>query len=195
MQYPVWFRTRHVFYVTLIVVALTILSVYLFGLGVHHTFYENSLWSTTLISLFMLGFAWWGLYRGISFREDTLVSKGRAKSLNPIDYVPVDLSSFDGDADVGESGCLGVIVSILLWLVAAVVVALLLWLFSAVVYAGVLAFMSMLYWIFLRALKMIFTHTPRCRGNVWESLKIAAGYTLLYNCWIYGIFLIIAWWK
>lgn len=42
--------TRLVFTITLIVIALTILSVWLFGLGNHRSLYNNSLLSTTILS-------------------------------------------------------------------------------------------------------------------------------------------------
>lgn len=54
-------ETRDVFVISLIVTALTALSVYFWGLGRHNTFFENSIISTTILSLAFFTFITIGL--------------------------------------------------------------------------------------------------------------------------------------
>jgi hypothetical protein len=48
----------------------------------------------------------------------------------------------------------------------------------------------MLYWIFFRALRLVFKNSNRAKGSLLESIKWGVVYTTLYNFWIYGIFYI-----
>lgn len=61
-------NSRNIFIITLIVIILTIITVWLFGLGVHRSFFENSLLSTTILSLAFFLFISIGLFKGIKIR-------------------------------------------------------------------------------------------------------------------------------
>ncbi len=203
-------NSKTVFFITLLVLALTIVGVYAFGLGRHHTFFQNSLLSTTLLSIAFFGFVSIGLYRGVKLR-DTLGNvadrfslrrgKGEDRSslLNLADALPSfskggssgsSGSSFDFDFDDGE-GCLAVLVGILLWIVTAVVLSVVLWLFGEVLVVAVGMFMAMLYWVFFRALRLVFRHSRQTKGRLVPSLGYGLLYTFLYNSWIYGIFVLV----
>ncbi|MGV3541020.1 MAG: hypothetical protein ACO1OQ_14490 [Rufibacter sp.] len=205
-----------VFTLTLLVLGLTVLGVYLFGLGRYHTFFQNSLLSTTLLSIVFFAFVSVGLYRGVKLR-DTLgkvtdkipfrrdKQKGdRSSLLNLGDF----FSGFTGKSSSGSSdsgfdlgdlggdeGCLAGLLAVLAWIAAAVVISVVLFLFGEVLLVAVFAFMGMLYWIFYRALRLVFRHSHQTRGRGWASLGYGLVYTLLYNSWIYGIFLLVAYWR
>jgi hypothetical protein len=181
-------ESKNVFRISLIVAALTILAVYFFGLGRHNTFFENSVISTTILSIAFFLFITIGLYRGVKLKDNL----GRIVDQYQVTATP-DLLSYtptptDVDIDA-DDGCVTVIAAILLWIVMAVGFAIALWIFSNVLLLVVLAFAAMLYWIFFRALRLVFKNSNRSKGNWIESLKWGFTYTILYNFWIYGIFI------
>jgi hypothetical protein len=181
-------EAKSVFIITLIVIVLTVLGVYLFGLGSHHTFFYNSIVSTTILSVAFLSFITVGLFRGIKLKDNLGKVVDRFKSVDIPTGVDVPTPDFE-PVDVGD-GIGGVIVSILLWILLAFALAVVLWIFSNVIAVVFLAFIAMLYWIFFRALRLVFRNSNKSKGNLVESMKWGLTYTILYNFWIYGIFLL-----
>ncbi|MBS1507423.1 MAG: hypothetical protein JSS79_12320 [Bacteroidetes bacterium] len=182
-------ETKNVFIITVIVLVLTILAVYFFGLGSHHTFFHNSIVSTTILSAAFFLFITIGLFQGTKLRDNLGKVIDRYKPVDTsgvgdwsgVDFVPVEA----GD------GIAGIIISIFSWIVLAVGLAVALWIFSNVFVVVFLSFMAMLYWIFFRALRLVFRNSNKSKGNILESVKWGMTYTLLYNFWIYGIFILI----
>ncbi len=179
-------NAKTVFVITLLVIALTILGVYFWGLGKHHTFFYNSLASTTILSAAFFLFITVGLYQGIKLKDN--LGKVTDKVRLPDS---LDLSS------AGDAGALleaaddvpGIVVGVLLWIVWGVIFAAVLWIFGNGVLFVVAAFVGMLYWIFFRALRLVFRNAKRCKGKLWESVRVGFAHTCLYNAWIYGIFM------
>src|SRR5687767_12747920 len=140
---------RTVFRISLWVLLLTILGVYFWGLGQHNTFFENSIISTTILSLAFFLFITIGLYRGVKLKDN--LGRITAEQLSGADAV--DLASQtthrgDGfDLDVGE-GIGGIILAIMLWILWAILVVLMVWVFSNVLLVVIATFAGMLYWIF-----------------------------------------------
>ena len=180
-------ETKDLFIVSLIVIVLTILAVYLWGLGQHHTFFENSVISTTVISIAFFVFITTGLYNGVKLKDNVGRITDKFKRVDAVD-IPSDLPSVE-PIDIGE-GIAGIIVGILLWIVVAILLAVSLWIFSNVLVLVVMTFVAMLYWIFFRALRLVFKNSNKSKGDLMESVKWGLSYTLLYNFWIYGIFIL-----
>lgn len=179
-------ESKHVFQITLIVVVLTIAGVYFWGLGRHNTFFENSIISTTILSIAFFLFITIGLYKGVKLRDNLGKIVDRFKGVGHPD-VSSSLST-GGGIDVGE-GLAGILLSIVLWILIAIALSVVMWIFSNVLVIAILAFIAMLYWIFFRALRLVFKNSNKSKGRLLESLKWALVYTLIYNFWIYGIFL------
>lgn len=178
-------ESKDVFTISLIVTGLTILGVYFWGLGQHNTFYENSLISTSTLSVAFFAFVSWGLYHGVKLKDNLgqIVDKYKAvdtSSVNTLSSEPLD---------VGE-GIPGIILSVILWIVIAVLLSIALWVFANVLVFAVLTFIAMLYWVFFRALRLVFKNSNKSKGDLMESMKWGFTYTVLYNCWIYGIFIL-----
>jgi hypothetical protein len=177
---------RQVFTISIIVVLLTVLSIWLFGLGKHRTIFENSLLSTTVLSAAFFVFLTIGLYKGFKLRDnygrltDHLSSRQFPEISNGGDW-----PDFDAD-DLG-----GAILAIILWIVAAIVITLFLWIAGIIFWTLVFSFSACLYWIFFRSLRLVFKKGPVCRGDLRKSMKYAGSYTILYNCWIYAIILML----
>jgi len=180
-------ETKDLFIVSLIVIVLTILAVYLWGLGQHHTFFENSVISTTVISIAFFVFITTGLYNGVKLKDNVGRITDKFKRVDAVD-IPSELPSVE-PIDIGE-GIAGIIVGILLWIVVAILLAVSLWIFSNVLVLVVMTFVAMLYWIFFRALRLVFKNSNKSKGDLMESVKWGLSYTLLYNFWIYGIFIL-----
>jgi hypothetical protein len=177
------------FRISLTVIVITILAVYFWGLGAHRTFYENSLISTTVLSSAFFLFISVGLYKGVNIKGESELNL----SMRGTDSAPwidsIDIGHIGGSSiDLGD-GILEAIAAFVLWILAALVFAILLWLLSTVVVGIVAIFSFMLYWVFLRALRLVFRNSQTCKGNLVSSLTTGLVYTILYNFWIYGIFL------
>jgi hypothetical protein len=175
---------------------LTIASIFLWGLGRHSTFFENSILATTFLSVAFFLFITIGLYRGVKLKEDIGKMSG---SEAPFD-IALDLTtqpehSHSGpDLDVGD-GLAGILLGVLLWILWGIVVAVALWLFANIFLVIIAAFAAMLYWIFFRAMRLVFKNSSKTKGKIWASVQYGALYTVLYNFWIYGIFILVVYLK
>jgi len=90
----------------------------------------------------------------------------------------------------GGEGIGGIIVGILAWVFVAILILIFIWLFNTIVVTMILIFIAMLYWIFFRALRLVFKNSKRCKGRLLISMVYGFIYTTLYNCWIYAIILL-----
>jgi hypothetical protein len=183
---------RTVFRISLWVFLLTILGVYFWGLGRHNTFFENSVISTTILSLAFFVFITVGLYKGVKLKHEPSQTGivPVTDSIGLAGHTPD--SGFD--FDVGE-GLGGILLALVLWILWAIVVAIALWIFSNVVLLVIATFAAMLYWIFFRAMRLVFKNSNKSKGDMMASIGYGLTYTVLYNFWIYGIFLLTAYLK
>lgn len=170
--------------------ALTVLSVWFFGLGTHRTIIENSYLSTTILSGTFLLFISIGLYKGIKLKDNLgkITDRFDSKKIEKLKDVVLDANS--DVPDIGD-GVVGIIMSFIFWLIAAFIISYLFWFFGAILWITVLIFIAMLYWIFFRALRLVFKKSAECKGDYLKSLFYGFSYTVLYNFWIYGIILMI----
>jgi len=136
-----------------------------------------------------------GLYRGVKLKDNLgQITNEKIGISDALDSAPY-LDHSDGfDIDVGE-GIGGIIIGIVLWILWAILMALLLWIFSNVILIVIGAFAAMLYWIFFRALRLVFKNSNKSKGDVVRSVRYGLTYTLLYNFWIYGIFMLTEYFK
>ncbi|PKB42510.1 hypothetical protein AX016_0677 [Cellulophaga sp. RHA19] len=125
----------------------------------------------------------YGLYKGIGlkdnfpkFREfktgDFIAQSGTAPDLPSI--------------EVGD-GIGGLIMSILLWIGMTIIIFLLLILLEAFFWISIFIILAMLYWVFFRALKFVFSKSTETKGDIGISAIYSLTYTILYLGWIFGI--------
>jgi len=190
MRKPKTYRlveSKDVFKISLIVTVLTILGIYFWGLGQHNTFFDNSIISTTILSIAFFSFITIGLFNGIKLKDNLGQVTDKFKTMDT-SSVSADFAAsgplVEGDG-IGE-----IILSIVLWIVLAIAFAIALWIFSNVLVIAILTFIAMLYWVFFRALRLVFKNSNKSKGNLLESIKWGLTYTVLYNFWIYGIFIL-----
>ncbi|MCL9806574.1 hypothetical protein NAT51_13645 [Flavobacterium amniphilum] len=179
-------NTKNLFTISIIVITLTILSVWIHGLGKHRTVIENSLLSTLILSVAFFLFISINLFNGTKLKDnlgkinDNFDTSNLKKSTSIGDLPDLDF----GDAD---EGIFGVILSIILWIIVMILISYLFFILGTVIWFSVLTFLGMLYWVFFRALRLIFKKSPSCNGNLGKSLAYGITYTFLYSSWIYII--------
>jgi hypothetical protein len=190
------FNSKNVFLISILVVTITILGVWLFGVGTNNTVFKNSLESITIISVAFFLFITIGLYKGAKLKDnlgkitDKFDSKKIRDQISSIDF-GIDGGFENIDLDIDEDGIIGIIATILLWIAASVLILFAIWIFGNLFWMSILIFMAMLYWLFFRALRLIFKNSKRCKGKISISVFYGFGYTILYNFWIYGILIAI----
>jgi len=187
-RYPVW-SAWAIGVVAAIDIAVTAVLVFILG---HRSFLAEAELTAGIIAITLFLFLTYGLYRGIRVRKEavTLPSGGDFPLSDAADAVLnvgwVDPTALGFDID---SGCLGVVVGVLVAILVMVLLVVLGWLLLPVVW-GVLAVLILaVFWVFNRALRQVFARSRRCRGDRAASLGYAFLYTVLYTGWLF----IVAW--
>ena len=178
-----YLKGKSVFKVSLFVIGITILTVYITGENYNRTVTSNLYLSLSVIGAALFLFMTYGLYKGVGltdnfpkfreFKTGDLI----ANSANGVDLPGVDT----GD------GIGGVIMSILLWIVISIVIFVFLILLEAVFWVSIFIILAMLYWVFFRALKLVFSKSRDTKGDIGISAIYSFAYTVLYLGWIFGI--------
>ncbi|MGZ9675640.1 hypothetical protein [Flavobacterium sp. GNP001] len=184
--------TKNIFIISMLVIIITILCVWFYGIGKHKTVIENSLISTSIISVAFFLFISISLFNGTKLKDNVgkINDKIESKKLDILkDLTPTNLNGLELGADIGE-GIGGIIISIILWIIVTIVLSFLFYALGTMIWFSILVFLGMLYWIFFRALRLIFKKSAECSGNFELSLFYGIAYTILYNFWIYGIILL-----
>jgi hypothetical protein len=185
-------NTKKIFIISILVIAITTLSVWFYGIGKHKTVIENSLISTSIISIVFFLFISISLFKGIKLKDNVgkITDNINSKKLDFLkDLSPGDVSGLELGADIAE-GIGGIIFSIILWIIVTFVLSFLFYALGTIIWFSILLFLGMLYWIFFRALRLIFKKSADCSGNFEKSIFYGLAYTILYNFWIYGIILL-----
>lgn len=185
--------SKSAFIISLIVIPLTIVSVWFYGMGQHKTVIENSLISTSILSLIFFLFITINLYKGAKLK-DTLGKFTPHLSTKKTAF----LKDINLDAGIIESGSIaeegfgGLILNIILWLIVTLVLSYLFFILGTFIWFSIVLFIAMLYWIFFRALRLIFKKSPECSGNVEKSVFYGIKYTSLYVSWIYVVIVLVS---
>lgn len=183
-------ETKLLSYSTLGIIILIILSVWLSGTGSHRSLFQNSILSTSILAVVFFLFISLGLYYGLKLKENVgnILTKERIKKMS--DKTP-EMGSFDFDGPAVGDGIGGIILSIILWILISIVVIFLLYCLGFFFWVVILLFAAMLYWIFFRALRLVFKNSKHCKGNLLKSFAFGFFYSFLYISWIYGIIFLV----
>ncbi|CAM4085027.1 MULTISPECIES: hypothetical protein [Flavobacterium] len=181
-------NSKNVFIISLLVIVITILSVWFYGIGKHKTVIENSLISTSILSIAFFLFITISLYNGTKLKDTIGKITDKMTTKKTAFLKDITLSDFSG-LDVAD-GIVGILLSIVLWIIVTFVLSYLFFALGTIIWFSILLFLAMLYWLFFRALRLIFKKSAECSGNFERSIFYGFTYTLLYNFWIYGIILL-----
>ena len=178
-----YLRGKSVFTVSLIVIGITVLTVYLTGIDYHRSLTSNLYISLGIIAIALFLFMTYGLYKGVGLVDNfPKFEKFKSGEIWVNTGEVPDIPSIDVDDGIG-----GIITSILLWIAMTILVLILLIVIEAIFWFSLFIILAMLYWIFFRALKFVFRKSVDTKGDIGISAIYAMGYTLLYVGWIFGI--------
>ena len=208
-RYPLW-STKAILLISLPVVVT--IAVLVFVLSDRSLFVQTEL-TLLIISLCLFAFLTIGLYRGVRLERPEKDQLNRSivqfesrdgasgpwwrdlpyflLSINPPDLSRVELPhvGLPHDVDIEDDllGCLG---AIILWIAAALLLMVLLWLLTQFI-AALPVFAAVLYWIFYRALRVVFARSRACKGRLLPSMGYGLFYTVLYSGWMLALLSIV----
>ncbi|MFK7970417.1 MAG: hypothetical protein AB8F95_08625 [Bacteroidia bacterium] len=177
-----YLKGQSIFIVSLIVIALVTLTVYFTGIHVGRTVTTNFYMSLGIVGSCLFFFMTFGLYRGVKLVDNFPDFKK---------YEMGDLVSSSGsvpELPIPDGGGLGeFLVGIVMWIVMTIAVFVMLIVFEFVLWMSLFVLILMLYWVFFRALKYVFSKKDDTRGKLGLSALYALSYTILYTGWMFGV--------
>ncbi len=174
---------KSVFTVSLVVIGITVLIVYLTGQNDQRTLTSNIYLSLSIIGTALFLFMTYGLYKGMDLRDDFPKFQNLKSGSLMQDVTP----DFDAPSFNVEDGIGGIILSVLLWIGMTILIIVLLVFLEAVFWFSLFIILTTLYWLFFRALKLVFSKSIITKGNLGVAAVYALGYTALYLGWIFGV--------
>lgn len=183
-------ETKYLFFSTLTIITIVILSVWLSGTADHRSLFQNSIVSTSVLAGSFLLFITTGLYFGLKLKDNVGNILNRERLQRYADKTP-KFNGFDFDPPAVGDGIGGVILSILLWIVFSILLIILSYFFGLFFWSAVLFLGAILYWLFFRALRLVFKNSRKCKGNLLKSFGFGLFYSFIYISWIYGIIFLI----
>ncbi|AYZ12219.1 hypothetical protein EGY05_09920 [Chryseobacterium arthrosphaerae] len=183
-------ETKYLFFSTLTIITIVIVSVWLSGKADHRSLFQNSIVSTSVLAGSFLLFITTGLYFGLKLKDNVGNILNRERLQRYADKTP-KFNGFDFDPPAVGDGIGGVILSILLWIVFSILLIILSYFFGLFFWSAVLFLGAILYWLFFRALRLVFKNSRKCKGNLLKSFGFGLFYSFIYISWIYGIIFVI----
>ena len=178
-----YLKGKSVFIVSLLVIGVTVLTVYLAGINYNRSLTSNLYLSLGIIATALFLFMTYGLYTGIGLIDNF----PKFRNFQTGDLTRSASPTFDMPSiNVGD-GIGGMLLSIVLWIVLSVLFVVLLIVLEAVFWFSLFIILAMLYWIFFRALKLVFNKSKDTKRDIEISAVYSLTYTLLYIGWIFGI--------
>ena len=178
-----YLKGKSVFIVSLLVIGTTTFTVYLTDENYNRNISSNLYLSLSIIGTALFVFMTYGLYKGIGLTDNF----PKFRQFKTGDFIAQSGTTPDlPSIEVGD-GIGGLIMSILLWIGMTILIFLLLILLEAFFWISIFIILAMLYWIFFRALKFVFSKSTETKGEIGISVVYSITYTILYLGWIFGI--------
>lgn len=182
-------ETKYVFFSTLVIITVVLLSVWLSGKTDHRSLFQNSILSTSVLAGVFFLFISIGLYSGLKLKDNVGNILNKERIQRYADKTP-KFDGFEFDPPAIGDGIGGVILSVLLWIVISILLIFLSYFFGLFFWSAVLLG-AILYWIFFRALRLVFKNSGKCKGDLLKSFGFGFFYSFLYISWMYGIIFLI----
>lgn len=183
-------ETKYVFFSTLAIIVVVILSVWLSGKASHRSLFQNSIVSTSVLAGAFFLFITFGLYFGLKLKDNVGNILNKERIQRYADKTP-KFNGFEFDPPAVGDGIGGAILSILAWIVISILFIFLSYFFGLFFLSAVFLLGAILYWVFFRALRLVFKNSGKCKGNILKSLGLGLFYSFIYISWIYGIIFLI----
>lgn len=178
-----YLKGKSVFTVSLFVIGITILTVYLSGENYQRTITSNFYMSLGIIGAALFLFMTYGLYKGVKLKDDF----PKFKDYKAGEFVSGSAGIPDIPFSPSTDGIEDFIVSVLLWIAMSIAIFLLFVVLDVALWATLFILLTMLYWVFFRALRLVFSKSADSQGDIGISIFYALVYTTLYLGWIFGI--------
>jgi len=186
IRYPIWCAKSVGVLMAASIVVVTILVLLI---GERSIFTELEV-SLAIISVLLFGLLTCGLYRGVRVKREELdlpeLDWKRDKNRKGAWLDGMDLWGLDVPV-VGGEGCAGAIIGLLLGIVLLIVLGLFLYFCLPFIWAGVAAMIAGCFWVFNRALRVVFAKSRYCQGQLAKSVGYAFAYTLGYTGWLFAL--------
>ncbi|MDC7998947.1 hypothetical protein [Gilvibacter sediminis] len=178
-----YLKGKSVFIISLLVIVITVLTVYFSGLHYHRSLTTNLYMSLGIIATALVLFMTYGLYFGVGLLDNF----PKFKHFQRGDILGTTTPDIDlPDIEVGE-GIGGIIASIVFWILMTIAIVVLLIVLEAIFWFSLFVLLAMLYWVFFRALRLVFSKSKETQGDLGISAVYALGYTVLYVGWIFAV--------
>ena len=178
-----YLKGKSVFIVSLLVIGITILTVYLTGINYNRSLTSNLYLSLGIIATALFLFMTYGLYTGIGLIDNF----PKFRNFKSGDFIANSGTGSTMELPSVGDGIGGLILSILLWIAMSILFVILLIVLEAVFWFSLFIILAMLYWIFFRSLKFVFNKSKDTKGDIGISAVYSLTYTLLYVGWLFGI--------
>ncbi|WP_291117897.1 hypothetical protein [Flavobacterium sp. UBA6135] len=178
-----YLKGKSVFIVSLLVIGITILTVYLSGINYNRSLTSNLYLSLGIIATALFLFMTYGLYYGIGLIDNFPKYRNFKRGEVMANATP----TFDTPSISVGDGIGGLVLSILLWIGMTILILILLIVLEAVFWFSLFIILAMMYWVFFRALKMVFSKSKDTKGDIGISFVYSLTYTICYVGWIFGI--------
>ncbi|WP_372530168.1 hypothetical protein [Ekhidna sp.] len=185
-------RGKSLFFLALVTIIVTCITVYFTGIEYNRSISNNLYISLSIIAFFLFISLSIFLYLGVTITNN--YPKIQSYKLGSLIFNSSGPGSGTGlpDLDInGGDGIGGFFISILIWIGMAIILILLLVLFEAIFWISLFIIFASLYWIFIRAMIMALYKSRTTKGNLLVSITHALKYTILYTGWLFGITLIV----
>jgi len=177
---------KFIFWISLLVIVVTVISVYVTGVHANRSITSNFYLSLSIISFSLFAFLTYGLYYGFRLKDDYKgIEPPEVSDSTSALEVGFELPDFE-ILDPGEMGE-GILLSILLWLAISIGLFGFMILTDVVFAYSIVLILSMLYWLFFRALKLVFNKSAQTKGELLAALTYAMGYTIFYTGWMFSL--------
>ncbi|WP_288377232.1 hypothetical protein [uncultured Chryseobacterium sp.] len=179
-------ETKYVFFSTLAIITIVILSVWLSGKADHRSLFQNSILSTSVLAGAFFLFISVGLYSGLKLKDNVGNILNKERIQRYADKTP-KFNGFEIDIPDAGDGIGGAILSILAWIIISILLIFLSYFFGLFFWSAVFLLFAALYWVFFRALRLVFKNSGKCKGDLLKSFAFGLFYSFLYISWMYGI--------
>lgn len=183
-------ETKYLFFSTLAIIAIVIVSIWLAGKADHRSLFQNSILSTSILAGGFFLFITLGLYSGLKLKDNVGNILNKERLQRYADKTP-EFEVFDVDLPDAGDGIGGAILAILLWIIFSILLIFLSYFLGLFFWSAILLLVAILYWVFFRALRLVFKNSGKCKGNLLKSLGFGLFYSFLYIAWMYGIIFLI----
>ena len=178
-----YLKGKSIFIVSLVVVGITILTVYLTGINYNRSLNSNLYLSPGIIAVALFFFMTYGLYTGIRLINNF----PKFRNFKSGNFITNSGTGSTMDLPAVGDGISGLILSVLLWIGMSILFVILLLVLETLFWFSLFIILAILYWIFFRALKFVFNKSKDTKGDIGFSALYSLTYTMLYVGWIFGI--------